>query len=100
MFRRPNLLEMTMPKIKRVAIYLRVSTDGQTVENQRRELEAAAERHGWHVAGTFTDQGISGSKGREQRPGLDRMLKGIARRSLTLSQHGRSIASADRLSIS
>ena len=31
---------------KRVGLYLRVSTTGQTVENQRRELHAAAERHG------------------------------------------------------
>ena len=30
----------------RVALYLRVSTDGQTVENQRRELQAVAGRHG------------------------------------------------------
>ena len=29
---------------KRVALYLRVSTKGQTVENQRRELEAVAAR--------------------------------------------------------
>jgi DNA invertase Pin-like site-specific DNA recombinase len=34
---------------KRVGIYLRVSTDGQTAENQRRELEAIAERSGWEV---------------------------------------------------
>ena len=34
-----------MGKVKRVAIYVRVSTDGQSVENQKRELEAIAERH-------------------------------------------------------
>src|ERR1700733_5626704 len=38
---------LVMPK--RVAIYLRVSTTDQTVENQRRELRAIAERHGWQV---------------------------------------------------
>jgi DNA invertase Pin-like site-specific DNA recombinase len=32
--------------MKRVAIYLRVSTDKQTINNQRRELEAVAERQG------------------------------------------------------
>ncbi len=68
----------------RVATYLRVSTDGQTVENQRLELEAAAERHGWHVAATFTDQGISGAKGRDKRPGLDALLKGVARKEFGL----------------
>ena len=73
-----------MTKGKRVAIYLRVSTDGQTVENQRRELEVAAERHGWQVVTTFSDQGISGAKGRDQRPGLDKLLKGIAREEFDL----------------
>src|SRR5690242_19390525 len=57
--------------VMRVAIYLRVSTDGQTVENQRRELLAVAERHRWEIAGEFVDRGISGAKGRDNRPGLD-----------------------------
>jgi DNA invertase Pin-like site-specific DNA recombinase len=48
--------------------------------HQRRELEAAAERHGWHVVATFTDQGISGATGRDKRSGLDKMLTGIARK--------------------
>jgi len=34
---------------KRVALYLRVSTSEQTVENQRRELEAVAARDGWQI---------------------------------------------------
>jgi DNA invertase Pin-like site-specific DNA recombinase len=71
-------------KRKRVALYLRVSTDEQTVENQRRELEAVAERHGWHVVQVFADEGISGAKGREKRPGLDAMLKAVARREVDL----------------
>jgi DNA invertase Pin-like site-specific DNA recombinase len=65
---------------KRVALYLRVSTAEQTVENQRRELEAVAERHGWNLVAVFTDEGISGSKGRDKRPGYDRLCKGMARR--------------------
>jgi DNA invertase Pin-like site-specific DNA recombinase len=65
---------------KRVALYLRVSTTEQTVENQRRELEAVAERHGWNVVAVFTDAGISGSKGGEKRPRYDRLCRGIARR--------------------
>jgi DNA invertase Pin-like site-specific DNA recombinase len=59
-------------KAKRAAIYLRVSTTGQTVENQRRELEQIAERRGWTVTGIYEDAGISGAKGRDQRPGLIR----------------------------
>ena len=60
---------------KRVGIYLRVSTDGQTTQNQRRELEAVAARSGWEVVDFYEDAGISGSNGREKRPGLDRLLK-------------------------
>lgn len=67
-------------KTKRAAIYLRVSTTGQTVENQRRELEQIAEHRGWTVAGIYEDAGISGAKGRDQRPGFDQMLKDASRR--------------------
>jgi DNA invertase Pin-like site-specific DNA recombinase len=65
---------------KRVALYLRVSTAEQTVENQQRELEAVAERHRWNVVAVFTDAGVSGTKGRDKRPGYDRLCRGIARR--------------------
>jgi len=65
---------------KRVAIYTRVSTDDQTTENQRRELLAVAERHGWTVVAEFTDQGVSGAKGRDKRPAFDRLLKAATRR--------------------
>ena len=66
-------------KAKRAAFYLRVSTNEQTVENQRRDLEASAAQRGWQIVATFEDAGISGSKGREQRPGLDAMLKAAVR---------------------
>ncbi len=62
-----------------VALYLRVSTDGQTVTNQQLALEGAAKARGWAVAGIYQDQGISGAKGRDQRPGLDNLLKDAAR---------------------
>src|ERR1700730_16629966 len=65
---------------KRIALYLRVSTTEQTVENQQRELEAVAERHGWNMVAVFTDAGISGTKGRDKRPGYDGLCRGIARR--------------------
>jgi DNA invertase Pin-like site-specific DNA recombinase len=65
---------------KRVAIYLRVSTAEQAVENQRRELLGVAKRHGWRVVAIFKDEGISGTKGREKRPGFDQLCQGIARR--------------------
>jgi DNA invertase Pin-like site-specific DNA recombinase len=65
---------------KRAAIYVRVSTDRQTVENQLRELRQIAERRGWEVLKEYDDAGISGSKGRNDRPGLDEMLKDAQRR--------------------
>ncbi|WP_278069925.1 recombinase family protein [Brevundimonas sanguinis] len=52
----------------------------QTVENQLRDLLAVAERQGWTVVATFTDEGISGVKGRDRRPGYDALLKGVARK--------------------
>jgi DNA invertase Pin-like site-specific DNA recombinase len=57
----------------RAAIYLRVSTDGQTTANQERELRAAAERIGHEIVAVYRDVGISGPKGRDQRPGFDTM---------------------------
>jgi DNA invertase Pin-like site-specific DNA recombinase len=69
---------------KRVAIYLRVSTTEQTTINQRRELHAVAKRHGWSVARVFEDAGISGAKGRKDRPALDALLKSVARREVDM----------------
>ena len=51
--------------MKRVGIYLRVSTGDQTTENKRRELGAVAARSGWEVVGFYEDAGISGAKGRD-----------------------------------
>ena len=65
---------------KRAAIYVRVSTDKQTIENQLRELRQIAQRRGWQVVDEYHDAGISGAKGREDRPGLDKMLQDAQRR--------------------
>jgi DNA invertase Pin-like site-specific DNA recombinase len=65
---------------KRAAIYVRVSTDKQTVENQVTALRQIAERRGWQVVQEYRDAGISGAKGRENRPGLDQMLKDASKR--------------------
>ena len=69
---------------QRVALYLRVSTDGQTTDNQRRELEAVAKRSGWNVVEVFQDQGISGAKGRDQRPAFDRLCRAATRREFDM----------------
>jgi hypothetical protein len=65
---------------KRAAIYVRVSTDKQTIENQLRELRQIAQRRGWQVVEEYHDAVISAAKGRKDRPGLDRMLHDAQRR--------------------
>lgn len=71
-------------KQTRVALYARVSTDKQSTENQLIELRGAASRMGWEVVGEFVDRGISGAKGRADRPRLDAMLKGVARKEFDI----------------
>src|ERR1700741_2177907 len=67
-------------KETRAALYLRVSTtDGQTTENQRMVLTRVAEHRGWEIVQTYEDAGISGAKGRDQRPAFDQMLKDAVR---------------------
>ena len=66
-------------KPKRAAIYVRVSTGDQITANQSEELEAVAAQRGWQIVATYTDNGISGSVGRDKRPGLDAMLKDATR---------------------
>lgn len=60
---------------KRAALYVRVSTDRQTIDNQIAKLTEVAKARGWQIVATFDDAGISGAKGRKDRPGLDTMLK-------------------------
>ena len=69
---------------KSVAIYSRVSTDRQTTENQERELRAVAERMGWRIVQVYCDEGISGAKGRKDRPAFDALCKDAARRRFDL----------------
>ena len=77
----------------RAALYLRVSTDQQTTGNQYQELWAAAARAGWSIAEVFEDNGISGAKGRDQRPAFDRLHRAITRREIDVVM----VWSVDRL---
>jgi DNA invertase Pin-like site-specific DNA recombinase len=62
--------------VERVALYVRVSTDGQTVENQVRELKDVAERHGWRIVEMFDDNGICTAKvWTRQRQQVERCFK-------------------------
>ena len=82
---------------RRAAIYIRVSTDGQTVENQRLELEQVAKMAGWEIVGTYDDDGISGAKSRDHRDAFDRLCKDATRRqfdvvmSWSVDRLGRSL---------
>jgi DNA invertase Pin-like site-specific DNA recombinase len=71
---------MATKAAKRAALYVRVSTDHQTVAHQLEALRAVAERRGWQIVESYNDAGISGAKGRDKRPGLDSMLKDASRR--------------------
>jgi len=64
-----------MMSSRRAAIYGRVSTDWQTTDNQTAALKEVAERRGWEVVEVYIDHRISGTKGRNKRPGFDQMLK-------------------------
>jgi DNA invertase Pin-like site-specific DNA recombinase len=57
----------------KVALYARVSTDGQDPEVQLTALRSHVAGRGWEIVEEFVDRGYSGSK--ERRPALDRMLK-------------------------
>jgi DNA invertase Pin-like site-specific DNA recombinase len=67
------------------------------VENQIREFSQIAERRGWEVIELYRDAGISGTKGRDKRPGLDLMLTNASRRkfdvvmSWAIDRLGRSL---------
>ncbi len=65
-----------------VIAYIRVSTDDQAatgvgLEAQRAAIEAEADRRGWTVVGWYADEGISGGKSVECRPGLAAAIEAI-----------------------
>jgi DNA invertase Pin-like site-specific DNA recombinase len=70
--------------MRRAALYLRVSTLDQTTANQERELRAVADRLGCQIVKVFKDHGISGAKGRDQRPQFDALCKAVTRREIDL----------------
>jgi DNA invertase Pin-like site-specific DNA recombinase len=69
---------------KRAVLYLRVSTTDQTTANQERELREVAERAGWEVVQTYKDHGISGAKGRDNRPAFDALYRDASRRKFDI----------------
>ena len=61
--------------MKRCVIYSRVSTSGQEVENQIKLLRQIVERKGYELVEVISDV-MSGAKGREDRKGFDKLIKG------------------------
>ena len=79
-------------KPRRVALYLRVSTDGQSTALQRRDLVEACKHRGWEVTEVYEDAGISGAKGREGPQRFTGFARTPPAAALTLSPRGRWIA--------
>lgn len=77
--------------MKRVALYCRVSTADQRVDNQLYDLRQFALQRGFEVVAEYTDAGISGRKAR--RPGLDAMLRDARKRKFNVLL----VAAFDRL---
>jgi len=76
-----DVIKQSIGKIvKKIAIYVRVSTNKQDSTNQLIELRDLAKRMNYEIVQEYTDNGISGTKGREDRPGLDLLLNHAGQR--------------------
>jgi len=62
-----------MSKTKTASIYLRCSTEAQSTDSQRSEVEKYCERQGWTVVKVYEDAGVSGKNA--DRPALNQVLK-------------------------
>lgn len=63
---------------KRAVLYLRLSVtkdESVSIANQNKQLEALAEREGWQIVETLTDDGFSGGKPRANAEKALRMLR-------------------------
>jgi DNA invertase Pin-like site-specific DNA recombinase len=69
---------------KGAAIYLRVSTDSQTTDNQEMALREIGAKMHWDIIRVYCDHGVSGAKGRDKRPQFDALCKAATRREFDL----------------
>ena len=81
----------------KTVVYARVSTVAQTTKNQLLELREVARKNGWVIVEELTDDGISGAKGRNERPAFNCLHKMIQDREIdvvltwSIDRLGRSI---------
>lgn len=64
--------------MNKIALYVRVSTEGQNTGTQISILSEYAERRGFKIADVYSDVGISGSQ--DSRPELNRLMADARRR--------------------
>ena len=62
-----------------VALFVRVSTSGQTTDNQIIELKEICERNKWNITKVYNET-ISGTKGADERSELSLMMKDASRK--------------------
>ena len=83
--------------VRKVAIYTRVSTLDQTIDNQLIELRDYCSKMGWEITKEYADEGLSGTLSRDKRPALNAMIKDAYRKKFDsvvcwdISRLGRSM---------
>ena len=65
---------------RKVAIYCRVSTLDQTVDNQLIELRDHCSKMGWEITKEYSDEGLSGTLSRDKRPALNSLIRDAYRK--------------------
>lgn len=78
----PRKRRKITPPADAAVAYLRVSTAEQAehgvgLDIQREAVQQYAARKGLRIVATFTDEGISGAKGMEERPGLAAAVEAV-----------------------
>ena len=66
--------------VRKVAIYTRVSTLDQTIDNQVIELRDHCFKMGWEVVKEYADEGLSGTLSRDKRPALNALINDAYRK--------------------
>ena len=83
--------------VRKVAIYTRVSTLDQTIDNQLIELRDHCSKMGWEIVKEYADEGLSGTLSRDKRPALNSLIKDAYRKKFDsvvcwdISRLGRSM---------